>query len=110
MSRAGVGAPGEGYAVAGPLYAGSSVRHLQVGGNSPPQHLHPGNASHLEMENNPQNEDESSIVARALETCATHHRFIESQSEYLERLRSQCATSAQLTQQEIRSLEVIMTI
>ncbi|KAK7080468.1 3-dehydrosphinganine reductase, partial [Halocaridina rubra] len=45
------------------------------------------------------------LVARALETCATHHQFIASQGEHLERLRSQCSTSAQLTQQEIRTLE-----
>ncbi|XP_064092087.1 kinase suppressor of Ras 2-like isoform X3 [Macrobrachium nipponense] len=45
------------------------------------------------------------VVAKALETCATHHQFIASQAEHLERLRSQCATSAQLTQQEIRTLE-----
>ncbi|XP_045112636.1 kinase suppressor of Ras 2-like isoform X2 [Portunus trituberculatus] len=44
-------------------------------------------------------------VSRALETCQTHHQFIASQAEHLERLRSQCATSAQLTQQEIRTLE-----
>lgn len=44
-------------------------------------------------------------VSLALETCATEHQFIASQAEYLERLRSQCATSAQLTQQEIRTLE-----
>lgn len=46
------------------------------------------------------------VIARALETCETHHQFIASQAEHLERLRSQCATSAQLTQQEIRTLEV----
>ena len=45
------------------------------------------------------------LVLRALETCQTHHQFIASQAEHLERLRSQCATSAQLTQQEIRTLE-----
>nr|XP_027236009.1 LOW QUALITY PROTEIN: kinase suppressor of Ras 2-like [Penaeus vannamei] len=45
------------------------------------------------------------VIARALETCETHHQFIASQAEHLERLRSQCATSAQLTQQEIRTLE-----
>lgn len=45
------------------------------------------------------------LVSRALETCQTHHQFIASQAEHLERLRSQCATSAQLTQQEIRTLE-----
>ncbi|XP_068211668.1 kinase suppressor of Ras 1-like isoform X3 [Palaemon carinicauda] len=47
----------------------------------------------------------SEVVAKALDTCATHHQFIASQAEHLERLRSQCATSAQLTQQEIRTLE-----
>ncbi|XP_045582757.1 kinase suppressor of Ras 2 isoform X4 [Procambarus clarkii] len=45
------------------------------------------------------------VIQRALETCETHHQFIASQAEHLERLRSQCATSAQLTQQEIRTLE-----
>ncbi|XP_071515006.1 kinase suppressor of Ras 2-like isoform X2 [Panulirus ornatus] len=45
------------------------------------------------------------MIQRALETCETHHQFIASQAEHLERLRSQCATSAQLTQQEIRTLE-----
>lgn len=45
-------------------------------------------------------------IPRALETCQTLHQFIASQAEHLERLRSQCSTSAQLTQQEIRTLEV----
>ncbi|XP_042208494.1 kinase suppressor of Ras 2-like isoform X3 [Homarus americanus] len=49
--------------------------------------------------------DVDEVIQRALETCETHHQFIASQAEHLERLRSQCATSAQLTQQEIRTLE-----
>ncbi|XP_050722280.1 kinase suppressor of Ras 2-like isoform X2 [Eriocheir sinensis] len=44
-------------------------------------------------------------ISRALETCQNLNQFIASQAEHLERLRSQCATSAQLTQQEIRTLE-----
>ncbi|KAA0192260.1 hypothetical protein HAZT_HAZT008940, partial [Hyalella azteca] len=50
-------------------------------------------------------ESEDPIV-RALETCRTNHQFIASQAEHLQRLRSQCATSAPITRQEIRALEV----
>ena len=51
-------------------------------------------------------EDITGAVLRALETCKTNHQFIASQAEHLQRLRSQCATSALITRQEIRALEV----
>ncbi|XP_076062755.1 kinase suppressor of ras isoform X2 [Oratosquilla oratoria] len=46
------------------------------------------------------------VVRRAVETCSTLHQFIVSHAEHLEGLRTHCATTAQLTQQEIRTLEV----
>uniref|UniRef100_A0A6A7FVD0 Kinase suppressor of Ras 2-like isoform X1 n=1 Tax=Hirondellea gigas TaxID=1518452 RepID=A0A6A7FVD0_9CRUS len=51
-------------------------------------------------------EDVTGAVQIALDTCRTNHQFIASQAEHLQRLRSQCATSAPITRQEIRALEV----
>ncbi|KAG1658373.1 Kinase suppressor of Ras 2 [Nymphon striatum] len=42
---------------------------------------------------------------RALELCAMVQSMIDISAEHLDGLRTQCATSAELTQQEIRSLE-----
>ncbi|RXG61974.1 Kinase suppressor of Ras 1 [Armadillidium vulgare] len=44
-------------------------------------------------------------VIQAIETCNTNCQLISSQAEHLQRMRSRCATSAQLTQQEIRNVE-----
>lgn len=81
---------------------GSAIHAIGVGGGgyqSSPGHDTAGDSGE------PDQEGIEERVLRASETCATHHQFIASQAEYLDRLRSQCATSAQLTQQEIRRLE-----
>lgn len=49
-------------------------------------------------------------VLQAIETCNTNCQLIASQAEHLQRMRSRCATSAHLTQQEIRNVEVNNTI
>lgn len=47
---------------------------------------------------------------RAAELCAMVQSMIDISAEHLEGLRTQCATSAELTQQEIRTLEVLFLI
>lgn len=50
-------------------------------------------------------EDGENGVKKALEQCAMVQSMIDISTEHLDGLRTQCATSAELTQQEIRTLE-----
>ena len=50
-----------------------------------------------------QEEPDANYILQAIETNC---QLIASQAEHLQRMRSRCATSAQLTQQEIRNVEV----
>ncbi|GFR31753.1 kinase suppressor of Ras 2 [Trichonephila clavata] len=50
------------------------------------------------------NETEDSIL-KAIEACNTAQAMIDINAEHLDGLRTQCATSAELTQHEIRTLE-----
>lgn len=45
-------------------------------------------------------------VTKAIEACNTAQAMIDINAEHLDGLRTQCATSAELTQHEIRTLEV----
>lgn len=45
-------------------------------------------------------------VKSAVEACVTAQAMIDINSEHLDGLRTQCATSVELTQHEIRALEV----
>ena len=51
-------------------------------------------------------EDGENGVKKALEQCAMVQSMIDISAEHLNGLRTICATSAELTQQEIRTLEV----
>ncbi|GFY68068.1 hypothetical protein TNIN_25632 [Trichonephila inaurata madagascariensis] len=50
------------------------------------------------------NESEDRIL-KAIEACNTAQAMIDINAEHLDGLRTQCATSAELTQHEIRTLE-----
>lgn len=45
-------------------------------------------------------------VTKAIEACNTAQAMIDINAEHLDGLRTQCETSAELTQHEIRTLEV----
>lgn len=45
-------------------------------------------------------------IHKAIEACNTAQAMIDINAEHLDGLRTQCATSAELTQHEIRTLEV----
>lgn len=47
-------------------------------------------------------------IKKAIESCMTAQTMIDINTEHLEGLRTECTTSATLTQQEIRTLEVLI--
>lgn len=49
-------------------------------------------------------------ISKAIEACNTAQAMIDINAEHLDGLRTQCATSAELTQHEIRTLEVSFNV
>lgn len=52
------------------------------------------------------NNEHEDNIHKAIEACNTAQAMIDINAEHLDGLRTQCATSAELTQHEIRTLEV----
>ncbi|UYV84793.1 hypothetical protein LAZ67_X003524 [Cordylochernes scorpioides] len=55
-------------------------------------------------------EETESLINKALEGCLTAQAMIDINADHLDGLRTQCATSAELTQHEIRALEDCTTL